>query len=96
MPNWPELAVKLIYPQVLVELPDVVDYMPDPVGEKELRFPDREFFYRVLYALHPDETDRLIDHTARQRAPNGQNLSEKQWSLDVQPEWVENLLRYEY
>lgn len=96
VPNWPELAVKLIYPMAMEQLPEVHDYMPDPVGDKELRFPDREFFYRVLYALHPEETDRLIDHAARQRMPNGQNLNDRQWQIDVQPEWIDNLLRYEY
>ena len=49
--------------------PDVLEYMPDIEGKKEDRFPERDFFYRVLTALHPKLVDQLITEAAAVRAP---------------------------
>ena len=32
VPTWPELAMKLIYPQVIERHPDLVQYLPDLSG----------------------------------------------------------------
>jgi hypothetical protein len=45
VPHWDELAVKIIHPQVLAQLPELVDYLPDPQGKNDKRLPDRDFFY---------------------------------------------------
>jgi len=37
--------------------PDVHEYMPELEGKQEDRFPERDFFYRVLNALHPELVD---------------------------------------
>ena len=61
LPHWPELAVKVVYPQVINLLPQLQDYLPDPTGTQDhLRYPDRDFFYRVLYALYPDTVEDLV------------------------------------
>ena len=69
VPQWPQLAIKLIYPQIARMAPDVLEYMPDIEGKKEDRFPERDFFYRVLNALHPKLVDQLITEAAAVRAP---------------------------
>ena len=30
MPNWPQLAVKIIYPQAIEKHPDLLEYLPVP------------------------------------------------------------------
>ena len=74
IPHWPQLAVKLIYPQVTKMVPDILDYLPDLHGKDEDRYPERDYFYRVLNALHPDLVDQLINEAAGARMPKKQNL----------------------
>jgi len=40
--------------------PDLLEYLPDPTGKKGDRFPEREFFYRVFYKLHPETVEDLV------------------------------------
>ena len=60
VPHWPEMAVKTIYPQMIAMHPDLLDYLLEPHGNKVKLFPEREFFYTVLNALHPDTYEDLI------------------------------------
>ena len=55
-------------------MPDILDYMPELQGKKEDRYPERDFFYRVLNALYPDIVDTLITEAAAVRMPKSQNL----------------------
>ena len=42
-------------------MPEVQQYLPEPHGNKEhQRYPERDFFYRVLYALFPDMVEDLV------------------------------------
>ena len=56
VPHFPELATKICYPKAIEALPELKDYLPDPWG-KENRLPEREFFWRVMYAKFPLETE---------------------------------------
>ena len=53
VPKWPELAMKIIYPQVIARHPDILQFLPD-IDEENPRYPERLFFYRVLYAKYED------------------------------------------
>ena len=59
VPHFPELSVKECYHKAIEQLPGLEDYLPDPWG-KDKRLPEREFFWRVMYALYPGETDKYI------------------------------------
>ena len=96
IPQWPQLAVKLIYPQVAKMVPDILDYLPDLQGKDEDRYPERDFFYRVLNALHPELVDQLISEAAGARMPKAQNLQEEQWRVSITPEWMDRLLMYDF
>ena len=96
VPSWNELAVKSVYPTVIQQLPDINMYLPDPQGKNDLRFPERDFFYKILYALYPQQTDELIRSAANIRGPKGVSLNDQQWQVAMEPEWIDNLLRYDY
>jgi hypothetical protein len=96
VPRWPELAVKIIYPQVINTYPALQEYLPDPQGKDDIRLPDRDFFYRVMYALYPDMVEDLVRQAAAARKPAEKNLQEEQWTLAISPEWMEQLLRHDY
>jgi hypothetical protein len=96
IPQWPQLAVKLIYPQAAKMVPDILDYLPDLQGKDEDRYPERDFFYRVLNALHPELVDQLITEAAGARMPKAQNLQEEQWRVSITPEWMDRLLMYDF
>jgi len=62
VPHWPGLTVKNVYPQVY-EWPNVVDYLPEWDG-KPL---ERDFFFKVLYTLHPDKVEMMIEQAGENR-----------------------------
>ena len=66
MPHFPELAIKECYPNAIKNLPGLVNYLPDPWG-KDKRLPEREFFWRVMYAVYPQETDKYISDVEADR-----------------------------
>ena len=53
MPSWPELAVKNCYGLIMENCPQARLYLPDPHG-KEMKLPEREFFWQVVYTLFPE------------------------------------------
>ena len=77
-------------------MPELAEYLPDPVGKNEKRLPDRDFFYKVFNALRPEIVDSIIQQVAQQRKPKGQQLQEQQWALSVKDEWVEQLLQHDF
>lgn len=79
VPHWPELAVKDFYPQLIKELPDLKLYLPEPHGKKDPRYPDRDFFFKVLSSLYPKKLEELIDKAIKERGPKTVNLNEQQW-----------------
>ena len=95
MPHWPELSVKTIHPQMLKMHPDLAQYLPDVQGN-DLRLPERDFFYRVAYALHPDTVEELVTQAADARKPKAEDLQEQQWTMKVKDEWMDRLLQYDY
>ena len=50
VPQWPELAVRLLSPNVLAD-PQLKDYFPDKfrVGKA----PERDFFWGVIFTIKP-------------------------------------------
>ena len=96
VPHWPQLAVKIIYPQVAKIVPDFLQYLPDLEGKEGNRFPERDFYYRALNALYPHIVDTLVDEAAAVRMPKSQNLQEAQWKVSITEEWMDRLLMYDY
>ena len=74
VPNWPELAVKNVYYQVL-DYPGLKDYLPDVQGNDK-RLPERDFFWKVLYCLYPENVDDMIKQASDHRQPQTMNLQE--------------------
>ena len=95
VPNWPQLAVKHVYAEAL-KLKDVADFLPDPTGKGEQRLPERDFFWKVLYSLHPVYVEDLIKRAAAERHPAAQNLQEQRWAVGVSKEWVDQLLLHDF
>ena len=75
VPMWPELSVKRCYQDAMEALPDLKDYLPDPHG-KEQRLPERDFFWKVMYSLHPETVENFIAQCEDQRRPKKVNLQE--------------------
>ena len=73
IPNWPQLAVKHVYEQAIL-LPNVADHLPDPTGNDEQRLPERDFFWKVLYSLHPDYVEDMVKQATQQRKSKAENL----------------------
>ena len=74
VPGWNELSVKECYPKAVATLPGLIDYLPDPWG-KDQRLPERDFFWKVMYAMYPKETDAYIAEveSERKKRPNLQD-----------------------
>ena len=90
IPRWPELSVKIIYPQMIQTHPDLKNYLPEVQGsEGNERLPDRDFFYKVLFALYPATVEELIKQAAAYRKPKDKNLQEEQWTVAIAPEWMD-------
>ena len=94
VPHFPELAIKECYPKAIEALPDLVHYLPDPWG-KDKRLPEREFFWRVMYALYPKETEKYISDVEAERRTKT-NLQDKQWNVEIKEEFIDELLKYDY
>jgi len=85
--------VKIIYPQVINTLPELRHYLPDPQGSDEsLRYPDRDYFYRVMYALYPDTVEELLKQASAAKKVPDKNLQEEQWTMAITQEWMDQLL----
>lgn len=90
IPRWPELAVKIIYPQVIDQLKGLRDYLPDiKCSDGQQRFPEREFFYKVLYALYPETVEDLLKQAAAARKGPEKTLQEEAWTMAIKPEWID-------
>ena len=75
VPQWPQLAMNRVYDQIIELHPGIIEYLPSPSCEDEKhQYPEREFFYKVLYKLHPHTVDDLIKQAAAFRQPAAQNL----------------------
>jgi len=97
IPRWPELCVKIIYPQVINTLHELRHYLPEPQGkEGNERLPDRDFFYKVFYALYPEQVENLVMQAAEARKAPAKNLQEEQWLMKISPEWIDQLLLHDF
>ena len=74
IPRWPQLSVKLMYPQIVRHYPDLLDYMPDPEDHSD-RLPPRDFFFAIFAALKPDAATKMVHDAAAHRSPQ-ENLQE--------------------
>ena len=83
--------MKNVYPQVN-EWPNVLNYLPD----WDNKFPERDFFFKVLYTLHPDKVESMIEQAGARRNTGQKNLQDRQWSLMMPPEWVNELLKHDF
>ena len=86
--------MKYCYPKAVETLPGLIDYLPDPFG-KDQRLPERDFFWKVMYALFPSETDSYIAEVEAERKKNP-NLQDKQQPVEISEEFVDELLKHDY
>ena len=91
IPHWPGINVKNVYPQVY-EWPNVQDYLPN----YDNSFPERDFFFKVLYTLHPDRVEEMIEQAGERRNKGQKNLQDRQWSVMMSPEWINELLKHDF
>ena len=77
-------------------LSGVAEYLPDPTGKDEQRLPEKDFFFKVLYSLHPKQVEEWIKLASKERQTKGQNLQEQQWTLQVSQEWIDQLLLHDF
>ena len=70
VPQWPELAVRLLSPNVLAD-PQLKDYFPDKF--RAGKAPERDFFWGVLFAVNPLFARAIIKEAMelRNKAPQG-------------------------
>ena len=61
--------MKNVYPQVN-EWPNVLNYLLD----WDNKFPERDFFFKVLYTLHPDKVESMIEQAGSRRNTGQKNL----------------------
>ena len=94
VPHFPELYVKECYHRAVSALPGLVDYLPDPYGEDN-RLPEREFFWRVMYALFPGDTDKYISDVEDSKRSKT-NLQDLQFEISIKEEFIDELLKYDY
>ena len=64
VPNWPELAVRKVFPHA-IRLPGVQDRLPDE-WNGGLRT-DKKFFWCTVVGQHPAWVKQLVDNCTRQR-----------------------------
>ena len=62
--NWPELAIKRLMPEVMNNL-GLYSYYPD--WTPSTRFVDRDFFWKVMYAVKPNYAKMLVADCIQQR-----------------------------
>ena len=48
-----------------------------------------------MYALYPNETDTYISEVEKDRRKQP-NLQDKQWSMEIKDEFIDELLKYDY
>lgn len=68
------------------------DYLPEYDG----KLPERDFFFKVLYTLHPDKVEGMIEEAGELRNKGQKNLQDRQWSLMMPPEWINELLKHDF
>ena len=68
------------------------DYLPEWDG----KFPERDFFFKVLYTLHPDKVESMIEQAGERRNKSQKNLQDRQWNLVMSPEWINELLKHDF
>ena len=72
--------MKYMYPQVVKLHPDILEYLPDLQGKTgNERFPERDFFFKVLNKLYPATFQQIVKEANEVRCPQKQNLQEQQW-----------------
>jgi hypothetical protein len=70
VPQWPELSVKLLSPNVLADA-QLKDYFPDKFRAGKM--PERDFFWGVIFAVKPLFGKAIIQEAMelRNKAPQG-------------------------
>ena len=74
--------------------PHVLEYLPDLVGKKKY-YPEREFFWTVVYSTCHDLVEKYIKSVYAKRLEEA-NLQDKQTTLVIADEYMDELLKYEY
>ena len=95
VPNWPQLAVKHVYDEAIM-LPNVANYLPEPSGNGVKRLPERDFFWKVIYCLHPDFVDSKIQQAQKKKMSREENLQEQKWAVGVSKEWLDQLTLHDF
>lgn len=86
--------MKACYWKAIEALPELASYLPDPYG-KEQRLPERTFFWQVMYAKFPQETEKYIAEVEESKKSKT-NLQDQQFELNIKEEFIDELLKYDY
>ena len=69
VPMWPQLAIKRVFDQIIALHPDHMTFLPKRQVSMKSIVTLREFFYKVLFKLHPNTVDDLIKQAAKAKQP---------------------------
>ena len=50
----------------------------------------------MLYTLHPDKVESMIEQAGERRNKSQKNLQDRQWNLVMSPEWINELLKHDF
>lgn len=92
MPDYDELSVKTLWPEVKTE-PDLAIYFPDDKEGK--RLPSREYFFNVIHTIEPGYIGSLLKHAQEARS-HGSTEEVKKETIEVSEEWKTKLLAHPF
>lgn len=83
VPMYDELSVKELWPMLKAD-PQVLKYFPDTLPKG--RVPDRNYFWNIVYTIHPDYVATLVKHANEQRNAADQQTLEAD-TVEVTDGW---------
>ena len=68
VPGFKELGLKNCYDNIVGQIPEVLDYLPDFDPElKHLIYPEYNFFWTLLYSLYHDNVETYVKQVDEER-----------------------------
>ena len=93
VPQYEELATKIVYPRVKEMYPEIIDYFADyPDEDEEDHIPPKKYFWNVFNTWKPDLASKYIKYSLKQR----NNADEEEKNIEVAPEVLKQLEEADY
>ena len=89
--HWDELAVNNVL-HLVENDKEVMDFMPDDI--KEGKFPDRRWFWGVLFALRQEWATKYLAIVMKIKHGRKENFEKK--VVKVSPNWISKLQQHDY